>query len=196
MPVHFKDIMEILNFARPARWAMALAMVMLISLFGSRIVAQEAQEDKERQEENRKVAATLPDGDGKTILLARCVQCHGLARVSSGKKSLKSWINTIKVMAINGATIEDKEVEPLAQFLAANYALPVDINSAGAAELSTVPGIEPSLASAIVRYREKNGAFAAVRDLERVEGTTAELLGKISPRLTVGAPPAKPDKKE
>jgi competence ComEA-like helix-hairpin-helix protein len=131
--------------------------------------------DKEQEEENARIAALLPDGEAKTILLARCVGCHGLARVSAGKKSLKSWTNTIKVMVVNGVTLEDKEVEPLAKLLAASFALPVNINTATAAELASVPGLEPSLAAAIVRYREKNGDFSNVQDLSRVEGVSQDL---------------------
>ena len=82
--------------------------------------------------------------------MARCVDCHSLARVTAGRKSLVSWKNTIQVMVANGAVFDDKEVEPLAQYLAANFALPVNVNSATAAELSSVPGLEPDIAAAIV----------------------------------------------
>jgi competence ComEA-like helix-hairpin-helix protein len=99
-------------------------------------------------------------------------------------------------MVVNGATLEDKEVEPLAKLLAASFALPVNINTATAAELASVPGLEPSLAAAIVRYREKNGDFSNVQDLSRVEGVSQDLLGKISRRLTVGVRPATPDGKQ
>lgn len=116
--------------------------------------------------------------------------------MASGKKSLKSWTNTTKVMVINGATLDDKEVEPLAKLLAASLALPVNINTATAAELAAVPGLEPSLAAAIVRYREKNGEFSTVLELTRVEGVSENLLGKISRRLTVGVRPATADGKQ
>ena len=151
--------------------------------------------DKEQEEENARIAAELPDGEAKAILLARCVGCHGLARVSAGKKSFKSWTNTIKVMVVNGAILEDKEVEPLAKLLAASFALPININTT-AAELATVPGTEASLAAAIVGYREKNGEFSAVPELSRVDGVSPDLLAQVSRRLTVGARPATSDGKQ
>ena len=171
-------------------------MVLLPVLLLGPILAQDRTVDKEQEEENARIASQLPDGEAKTILLARCVGCHGLARVSAGKKSLKSWTNTIKVMVVNGATLEDKELEPLAKLLAASFALPININTATAAELAAVPGLEPPLAAAIVRYREKNGDFSTVQDLSRVEGVSQDLLGKISRRLTVGVRPATPDGKQ
>jgi competence ComEA-like helix-hairpin-helix protein len=99
--------------------------------------------------------------------------------VASGKKSLKSWTNTIKVMVINGATLDDKEVEPLAKLLAASLALPVNINTATAAELAAVPGLEPSLAAAIVRYREKNGESSTVLELTASRASARTCLGKF-----------------
>lgn len=47
---------------------------------------------------------------------------------------------------------------------------PIDVNTAGEAELETLPGIGPTLAAAIVAERERNGPFRSVDDLERVRG--------------------------
>ncbi len=47
---------------------------------------------------------------------------------------------------------------------------PVDINTAGAEELATLPGIGGKLAERIVKYREDNGDFASVDDLVNVSG--------------------------
>ena len=44
----------------------------------------------------------------------------------------------------------------------------VDVNTAPAAELETLPGIGEKKALAIVEYREANGPFRAVEELERV----------------------------
>jgi competence protein ComEA len=163
-----------------------------VALLGLAAGAQQTQEEKDRQAENEKIAAQLPDGEGRSIMVARCGACHSLARITAGKKSLKSWTNTVKVMVMNGAVLESKEEAPLAQYLATNFAPAVNVNSAPAAELATVPGVEDSLAAAIVAYREKHGDFATLDDLTKVDGFTPDLLKQVSARLTVGVKAAVP----
>lgn len=46
----------------------------------------------------------------------------------------------------------------------------VNINKATEAELQTLPGIGPSLASKIVQYREQNGKFSSIEDIKSVNG--------------------------
>lgn len=46
----------------------------------------------------------------------------------------------------------------------------VNINTAGQAELETLPGIGPSLAGSIIKYREESGGFAGEEDLKNVPG--------------------------
>ena len=59
----------------------------------------------------------------------------------------------------------------------------VDVNTASAAELASLPGIGASKAAAIIAEREKK-PFATVDDLERVRGigarTVDDLRGKVS----------------
>ena len=47
---------------------------------------------------------------------------------------------------------------------------PISINSAGAAELTELPGIGPELAKRIVAYREKHGPFKTISQLKDVSG--------------------------
>ncbi len=47
---------------------------------------------------------------------------------------------------------------------------PININTAGASELDALPGIGPSLANAIIAYRNENGPFGTPRDIIKVRG--------------------------
>lgn len=61
---------------------------------------------------------------------------------------------------------------------------PLDINTATAAELETLPGVGPSTAAAIVDDRERNGPFASVDDLERVRGIGPAKLAAMADLVT------------
>jgi competence protein ComEA len=64
----------------------------------------------------------------------------------------------------------------------------VDINTADAATLATVPGIGETLASRIVEFRGFNGPFPSVDALADVSGITPSRFDAVAPFLTVGQP--------
>ncbi|MBO5324426.1 MAG: helix-hairpin-helix domain-containing protein [Oscillospiraceae bacterium] len=62
----------------------------------------------------------------------------------------------------------------------------VNINTADAALLQTLPGIHEELANRIILYRQAHGSFATVGDLVQVEGIGTELLRDILDYITTG----------
>ena len=64
-------------------------------------------------------------------------------------------------------------------------AVPVDINTADAAALESLPGIGPALAGAIIEHRDRVGTFLRVDDLERVSGIGPAKLEQIRPLVSV-----------
>jgi len=64
---------------------------------------------------------------------------------------------------------------------------PVNINTATAAELETLPGIGPKTADTIVEYREANGPFETIEDIMDVPGIGEGTFEKIKDRITVGS---------
>ncbi len=65
----------------------------------------------------------------------------------------------------------------------------IDLNTAPSRELETLPGIGPSLAGAIIAYREDNGPFAAVDDVDSVPGIGPKTLDSIRQLVTVSGAP-------
>ncbi|HST04854.1 MAG TPA: ComEA family DNA-binding protein [Chloroflexia bacterium] len=63
---------------------------------------------------------------------------------------------------------------------------PVDINTATAEELQTLPGIGPSLAARILADRDQNGPYGSIEDLTRVTGIKEGIMAKIRAYITVG----------
>ena len=62
---------------------------------------------------------------------------------------------------------------------------PVDLNTAGAAELDALPGIGPVLAQRIVDYRIRNGPFASVDQLDDVPGIGPSIFTELADLVTV-----------
>lgn len=62
---------------------------------------------------------------------------------------------------------------------------PIDVNSATADQLDTLPGIGPSTAAAIVAHREANGPFGSVDGLADVRGIGPAKLDAIRALVTV-----------
>lgn len=61
----------------------------------------------------------------------------------------------------------------------------VHLNSASEQELTSLPGIGPGKARAIVTWRSEHGPFRAVDDLARVPGIGPSLLARIAGLVTV-----------
>lgn len=59
----------------------------------------------------------------------------------------------------------------------------VDINRAGADELTHLPGIGKTLASRIIAYRDEHGPFARLEDLKKVSGIGDKVIGQIRDRV-------------
>jgi competence protein ComEA len=69
--------------------------------------------------------------------------------------------------------------------LFADAGAPIDLNTADARALSSIPGIGPALALRIVEYRRLNGPFASLDELADVAGMTQSRIDAMSAYATV-----------
>lgn len=67
----------------------------------------------------------------------------------------------------------------------------VNINTASQSELEAVKGLGPAKAKAIIEYREANGNFKHLDELDHVKGFGKASIGKLKEELSVGSEKAR-----
>jgi len=61
----------------------------------------------------------------------------------------------------------------------------VNINTATAEELDTLPGIGPAIAQRIIEYRQTNGPFQSIEEIKNVSGIGDKLFERLKALITV-----------
>ena len=74
----------------------------------------------------------------------------------------------------NGSTTDSQQI------------FPVNINTAGISELTTLPGIGESRAESIITYRETHGAFSRIEDIMKISGIKGAAYEKIKDKICTG----------
>ena len=69
--------------------------------------------------------------------------------------------------------------------ISASPSSPINLNTASAAHLQTLPGIGPALAQRIVDYRHQIGAFRSADQLLQVKGIGSVTFGRLKSQVTV-----------
>ncbi len=64
-----------------------------------------------------------------------------------------------------------------------SLAFPININTADVHELEQLPGIGPSIAEEIVRYRDERGPFTMPEDLLQINGISPAVLDGLRPYI-------------
>lgn len=84
-----------------------------------------------------------------------------------------------------------KSLFVLAGLLAFPVFAAVNINTATQSELEAIRGVGPAKAKAIISYRDANGAFKSVQELDKVKGFGKATIEKLQGELTVDTTGAK-----
>ena len=94
--------------------------------------------------------------------------------------NLASWANTLGAHVDqstgSNTNTEGAQSSPSG---ATSQSAKVNINKGSAADLDTLPGIGPSYAQKIIDYREKNGPYKTVDELENVSGIGPATVTKL-----------------
>ncbi len=145
-------------------------------------------------------ASGLPEGKGKEIVERVCQQCHGLEAITSSHRTQQEWRDVVNEMISNGATLQDSEVDVVAEYLAKNFGPEnhssdssskdnsstdgkVNVNTSSAKELSAGLDISEKDATAIVDYRSAHGKFKTLDDLKKVPGIDSAKIDSAKSRV-------------
>lgn len=83
------------------------------------------------------------------------------------------------------ASVTERQSTPPVQATADK---PLNLNTADARALQTLPGVGPALAQRILEYREKNGSFKKIEELMNVQGIGEKTFLKLKPLVMVPPP--------
>jgi competence protein ComEA len=75
---------------------------------------------------------------------------------------------------------------PVPQVAGAAQEQRIDLNAATAEQLTSLPGIGPAKAKAIVEYRAKQ-RFSTAEEIMQVQGVGAKLFEQLKDQITVGS---------
>jgi len=93
----------------------------------------------------------------------------------------RAWRTALAVLLVVAAlAVPRAEAEDAAR---------VELNSASAEELATLPGVGPAKAQAIIAYRETS-PFKSAEELVEVKGIGEKLFAQLKDKVTVAAPAA------
>lgn len=102
------------------------------------------------------------------------VVCALVVAVLLGGAYYSSRASEAVPKVVYSTSLEEAKVE-------ANTPLLVNINTADAKELDELPQVGPSTAKEIIAYRNANGPFKTVDELEEVSGIGPKTIEKIKP---------------
>ncbi len=140
----------------------------------------------------RAAGGALADADLDSINLSARVQDEEQIRVPHrGDSSATPLLSTpTAAPAVAGSVPAAAGTTAPVAAGAAAAALPaahsVNINSADATTLATLPGIGPVLAGRIIAYRTAHGLFAHIEDIKKVSGIGDATFAKISAYISTG----------
>ncbi|WP_313988793.1 ComEA family DNA-binding protein [uncultured Rothia sp.] len=134
------------------------------------------------------LAGALSDGvqiyvphRGETAAPAQIQPNGGTANAGQG--------NVANGVAQNGASQGGTQPQPARTLTASGNAqkgsTPVNINTATAEELQSLPRIGPAMAQRIIAWREAHGGFRSVDELDAVPGIGPSMLENLRPLVTV-----------
>lgn len=118
----------------------------------------------------------LPTADAEKVNMAQVLKDGQQVRVPE------------KAVPETAAAAKSGNVNPAVKSSTSSKAAPsgtVNINTASAEELDTLPGIGPAMAQRIIEFRETEGAFTAIEDIKKVKGIGEAKFEKMKDKICI-----------
>lgn len=113
------------------------------------------------------------------LVLATCIFAAFLAGFFAGRNLNRTPVQIRTLPAPTEPALPAEETQPEVPGI-------VNLNTATAEQLQTLPGIGPVLASRIIAYREEYGSFDTIGELANVSGIGEKRLEEIWDLVTTG----------
>ena len=126
----------------------------------------------------------LPEGPGRSTTARLCTTCHGIGNFVRRRESRDGWNTVIEEMIRRGAKGEEAEWAEVSDYLYAQFSnLKINVNKATAEQLADKLSLSPEQAAAIIAYRERNGRFKTIEDLQKVPGLDPDTIQSKLPQI-------------
>lgn len=100
------------------------------------------------------------------------------------------WLVVLTLLFLGPAVLAQQQPRPSDEATRSSSSTLVNLNTATAAQLETLPGVGPALAARIIEHRQKTGGFKKIEELMNIKGFGEKNFLKLKPLVTVT--PAKP----
>jgi competence ComEA-like helix-hairpin-helix protein len=98
-----------------------------------------------------------------------CVMCHPFENIVKTRRTVREWNDQVAVMKGRGAPGTDPDFATVKKYLTRYYGI-VRVNTATAEELTSVLGLSPKAAAAVVEYRTAHGKIPDLETFVKIDG--------------------------
>ena len=133
-------------------------------------------------------ADDLPDGKGKDLILRACVGCHKADELTAYRFTKDEYQTIVYRMGDRGAQASRAELDVIAAYMFEHFpkvedSTKINVNKATAQQIADGLGLTKEEAEAVVKYRERHGAFRAWGDLLIIYGVDGKKIAAAKDKI-------------
>jgi competence protein ComEA len=127
----------------------------------------------------------LPTGEGKDAVAKVCLGCHGAGNFRQLRLNKDGWSEKVADMVEKGAQASDAETAAVVGYLVRYFGpdSKINVNTAPFQEIKAVFKLTAAETQAVVDFREQNGSFHSVAELQKVSGVPKEKIEAQKERI-------------